>query len=350
MMGPSMDSPEVYESVKKWLFNLESGWDSDKPFEGGSTYRSAIYWIKKYCKILKTNPDWLIIGIKGRDGQLQGGRLQDLQSNNPQVREKHEDYLVEFIVTLKHEDYASASIATGVGMIRSFYSANKVPLGKVRSVKIRPKQHYKIPNLQELQRMCKSADLPTRTWICCQKDSGLANDDLLYTLNLQTKSSEYGTIRKQLNKNDGFIHVEINRGKTGERVDTFFGPNAIETLTEHVESRRAGSLFRMCMRSFQDKVKLAAIRAKVTTKDFPVTPYCLRRFFNINMKFGDPYRDPPIPGANEAIVERMMGHSIGRVRSAYMPTGRTDTFNGMSISTLAKVYMMTYPAIDITKV
>lgn len=338
MMGHSMTAPEVYDSVKKWLLNLESGWDSDKPFEDGSTYRSAKFWIKKYCKILKTNPDWLI-----------NERLKDLQNTNPQIKEKHEDYLVEFIVTLKREDKASASIATGVGMVRSFYSANKVPLGKVRSVKIRYKRHYKIPELQELKKMCNFADLPTRTWICCQKDSGLANDDLLYTLSLQTKSSEYGTVRKQLNRNDGFVHIEINRGKTGERVDTFFGPNAIEALTEHVGSRRAGSLFIMSMRSFQEKVKVAAIRAGVTTKDFPITPYCLRRFFNITMKYGDPRRNPPIPGVNEAIVERMMGHSIGRVRSAYMPTGHTETFEGMPISTLAKVYMMTYPAIDITK-
>ena len=333
----TMTNPEVYDAVKKWMLDLESGWDSDTPFYKSSTRRSALFWLKKYCKILETNPDWLI-----------RGRLDDLQSNNPQIREKHEDHLVTFLVTLKREDYASASIATGVGMVRSFYSANKVPLGKVRSVKIRPKRHYKIPNIKELKKMCKVADLATKTWILCQKDCGLANGDLI-ALNLQTKSSEYGTIRKQLNKNDGFIHIEINREKTQERVDTFFGPNSIESLTEYIGSRRTGIFFDKSMRTFQHNVSASALRARVTTKDFPITPYCFRRFFNITMKYGAPERDPPIPGANEAIVERMMGHSIGRVRSAYMPSGRTSTFEGMPISNLAKVYMMTYPAIDITK-
>ena len=67
----------------------------------------------------------------------------------------------------------------------------------------------------------------------------------------------------------------------------------------------------------------------------------LRRSFNSLMK---------LAGMNEALVERMMGHSIGRVRSAYLVTGRDEQITGIPIKTLAEEYMKYYDAIDITKV
>ena len=140
------------------------------------------------------------------------------------------------------------------------------------------------------------------------------------------------------------IHIEIRRGKTGERTDSFFGPNAVEALKEYLGANggsMTGTIFRMSIRSIQAKVKDLAIRAKVATVGFPITPHKLRDFFNTYMK---------LAGVNEAIVERMMGHSIGKVRGAYLVMGKDDKAEGIPISKLAEIYMQAYPTIDITQV
>jgi len=179
-------------------------------------------------------------------------------------------------------------------------------------------------------------------------NSGLGNTDLL-SLSLANLSSEYGTIGQQLRKGTVPIHVEIRRQKTGERTHSFFGPNAINALKDYVNIKGLSSkIFKMQMRTVQQRVKALGIKAKISTQEVPVTPYVFRKAFNSFMKFGDPSKD--IPGVNEAIVELMMGHSIGRVRSAYLVTGQGSTGTGIPISKLAEIYMKTYPAIDINLV
>jgi len=75
----------------------------------------------------------------------------------------------------------------------------------------------------------------------------------------------------------------------------------------------------------------------------PITSYNLRKFFNTYMK---------LSGVNESIVERWMGHSIGKVRSAYLITGSGEggQGTGIPVSKMAEIYMNAYPTIDITKV
>jgi len=205
-----------------------------------------------------------------------------------------------------------------------------------------------VPTVRDIKKMCAIANPETKAWCLCQFNSGLGNTDLL-SLSLATLSSEYGTIGQQLRKDMVPIHIEIRRQKTGERTHSFFGPNAIEALKEYVNvNGRTSKLFSMQMRTIQLRVKALGIKAKISSTDVPVTPYSFRKAFNTYFKLGDPSRD--IPGVNEAIVELMMGHSIGRVRSAYLVTGRGDTGTGIPISKLAEIYMKTYPAIDIRQV
>lgn len=196
--------------------------------------------------------------------------------------------------------------------------------------------------LEDIKKMCRTADIATRAWICTQKDAGLGNIDLI-KLNLGNLSSRYGTIRRQLNKGIVPIHVEIHRQKTGERVDSFFGPNAIDALNDYLAGRTKGVIFGagMSMRTIQKRVKAISIKSRVATKSRPVTPYCFRTAFNTLMKKS---------GLNEAIAERMMGHSIGRVRGAYLAIGEGDVISGLPISDLASQYMQHYGAINVGKI
>lgn len=347
---------EVYNTVKKWLTKLEAK-SRGVDFSKSSTKRAGLYWLRKYLKFLSTTPE-----RPTNPDALIAERLEQLATSNLQTKRKQEEFFEEWIVQLKRgsnseKAYAPSSIATATGLIRSFYKSNYAPLQEVSTVRPYKIRSFKVPTVKELKKMCDKADLPTKAWMLAQKDSGLANGDLL-SLSLNNLSSEFGTIKTQLKKGIPPVHIQIRREKTGERTDTFFGPNAIKVLKEYLglrlQKKTRGPIlidliFRspknskrgMSARSIEQRVKAIAIDANVATEDVPITPYSFRKFFNTNLKYA---------GVNEAIVEMMMGHSIGRVRGAYLVTGAGGSMSGMPISKLVEVYMQAYPSIDIEKV
>jgi len=318
----------VYESVKRWLQKLTVN-SKSMDFSQSQTQRAAIFWLKNYCNYLKTNPDTLI-----------RQRATDLESTVQIVKRKHEEMLEGYILHLKNEDYAPNTVAVATGLIRSFYKANYAQIVEVKTPRSYNIRAFKVPTVKDLKAMATKADPAIKAWILCQANSGLANTDLL-SLSGSTTSSEYGTIKTQLKKGLVPIHIEIRRQKTGEKTDTFLGPNAIDALHAYLNEGENGRLFHMSMRSIQQKVKALGIKSKVATNEVPVTSYSMRKFFNTQMKYA---------GVNESIVELMMGHSIGKVRSAYLVTGSGDVGTGIPVSKLAEIYMKAYPTIDITQV
>ena len=322
------------DSVKRWIQKLTVN-SKSMDFNQSQTQRAAIFWLKNYCNYLKLKPDAII-----------KQRTADLESNVQIVKRKHEEMLEGYIIHLKnegnskHKGYSPNTVAVATGLIRSFYKSNYAPIIEVKTPRSYNIRAFKVPTVKDLKAMATKADPAIKAWILCQANCGLANTDLL-SLNGSTTSSEYGTIKAQLKKGIVPIHIEIRRQKTGEKTDTFLGPNAIDALKEYITEGENKRLFRMSMRSIQQKVKALGIKSKVATNEVPVTSYSLRKFFNTQMKYA---------GVNESIVELMMGHSIGKVRSAYLVTGSGDVGTGIPVSKLAEIYMSAYPTIDITKV
>ena len=328
------------ESVKRWFQKLEVN-SKSMDFTQSQTQRAALFWLTKYCRYLKKTPDALI-----------SQRTVDLESTVQIVKRKHEEMLEGYILYLKSKGkdeqknigYSPNTVAVAIGLVRSWYKSNYCQIVEVKTPRSYNVRAFKVPTVKDLKIMVAKAEEESnpaiKAWILSQANSGLANTDLLF-LNGSTASSEYGTIKTQLKKGRAPIHIEIRRQKTGEKTDSFFGPNAIEALQEYLPEGENGRLFRMSMRSIQQKVKALGISAKVATNEVPITSYNLRKFFNTYMK---------LSGVNESIVERWMGHSIGKVRSAYLVTGSGDVGTGIPISKLAEIYMSAYPTIDITKV
>lgn len=344
MVGTNL---EVYASVQRWMTRLEKKSKSGD-FSKSQTKRAFLFWLGKYCMFLttynnpnskdkpKTNPDSLIME-----------REQQVQDNSPMIKRRHEDYVESFVVKLKNDGYAPNSVSMAQGAISSFYSANHLGLIELDTVRAHNIRTFKVPQVSELKKMCiladKEGDLVIEAWILCQSNSGLSITDLL-TLNWNQQSSEFGTIRHQIEKGITPIHIEIRRQKTGERTDSFFGPNAIEALKKYTLSNGGsmnGRIFKISVRSIQAKVKNLAIRAKVTTDSFPITPHKLRDYFDTYMT---------LAGVNHELVKRMMGHSLGKVRGTYLTLGSNKQMEGIPISKLAEIYMKAYPTIDITQV
>ena len=335
-----MTTPEVYATVQRWLKKLRTKSRSPN-FDTCATKKAALFWLKKYIEFLKkgnqnlspdnslpTDPDNII-----RD------REKSQDSDREAIKRSHEEWVMDFSLYLQNvktketpNGYAPKSVCTAVGMVRSFYKTNYYPLKEIALAPPRPVREFKVPTTKGVKKMCDYADPEIKTWILCQKDSGLRIGDLLGTT-FDRRSREFGTIEQQLKKDQVPIHVEFSphsaTGKTGSSVDTFFGPNAIEAIKENIPITRSGRIFKMCTTSIQQRIKRAAIRAKVGTKDIPVTSHSLRKFFSTRLK-GDEMQ--------EALVESMMGHSIGAVRSAYYAPVPSE---------IAKVYMKHYHAIDI---
>jgi integrase len=329
-------------SVKRWFQKLEVN-SKSMDFSQSQTQRAALFWLTKYYLYTKKTPDELI-----------SERTIDLESPSQLVKRKHEEILEGYILYLKNKGkdqqknigYSPNAVAVGIGLVRSWYRANYCPIVEVKTPRSYNVRAFKVPTVKDLKIMAAKAEADSnpaiKAWILSQANSGLANTDLL-SLCGSTSSSEYGTIKTQLKKGVSPIHIELRRQKTGEKTDSFLGPNAIDALQEYLSSGENGRLFRMSMRSIQQKVKALGINAHVATNEVPITSYNLRKFFNTYMK---------LAGVNESIVERWMGHSIGKVRSAYLITGSGEggQGEGIPVSKMAEIYMKAYPAIDITKV
>ena len=327
-------------SVQRWLKRLRT--KSRSPdFDNCATKKAALFWLKKYISFLKkTNQNQVESERFPTDpNSIMRHRELSIKSEREVIKRSHEEWVEDFSIHLQNvktatmpNGYAPKSVATAIGLIRSFYKTNYYPLQEVALPPPTPIRDFKVPTVVEVRKICKYADPQIGTYIKCAKDSALRIGDLL-GLTFDRRSSKYGTIEQQLRKDIVPVHIEYSKThysmKTGSSINTFFGPNAIEAIKENIPITRSGRIFKMCTTSVQQRVKSASIRAKVGTKNIPVTPHCLRKFFNTTLKYA---------GMNESMVERMMGHSLGGARDPYLAT---------PISDLAELYMKYYPAIDI---
>jgi len=152
--------------------------------------------------------------------------------------------------------------------------------------------------------MLKAARFPMhRAYVLCQAQSGLSVSDILRV--------SFGDVAKQVEEGADIIHLRMQRAKRPELgwFDTFFGRMATETLKEYLSTRSpkpTDRIFQCTSRNVNYFLSRISVDAGL---DWKVSSHGLRRFFNTNLK---------LAGVNESLVEHWMGHSLGRVRSAYL--------------------------------
>jgi len=167
----------------------------------------------------------------------------------------------------------------------------------------------------------------------CVHNSGISGGDLI-SLRLDNKSPIYGTIRSQLLKKGSIpIHVYLERGKGMSRglghYDTFFGKDAISALRSFVDLNASSDAKLFNFTEKTAELLLKAVSEKVMGEH--ITPHILRKFFNTYMKLAK---------VNESVIEYWMGHSLGKVKSAYFVP---------PVQEQMKLYMEAYPHIAIPK-
>jgi len=132
----------------------------------------------------------------------------------------------------------------------------------------------------------------------------------MLALKLIDGSPIYGSILDQLKKGQVPIHIHVVREKTKFKYDTFLGEDSFEVLNDYptlIAKVLTGEerLFPYTESPIQDSMK--ALGIELGWKSF--SPYSLRKFFRTQLTLDD---------MNDALIESMMGHTLGRVRSAYL--------------------------------
>jgi len=299
---------ESSESVRRLMSSIAArrgGRVSD------STRDTFLWGIRRFCDFAGKDPDELI-----RE------RLRDMRSDDVFVRRRHEELVARFAQHLRDKGYTSNTVATAVGAVRSLYRTNYLPLVEVSVPSGRPEREYKVPTREELAAAVKATRNPRlRAFVVVAKDCGMGLQDLL-RLGPRDGSPTFGSIRRQIDEGRVPVHVRMTREKTGVAYDTFLGDDAVRALRDWV-GLSGDRFFAVTRQAIQ--IGMARLGRRLGWKQF--SPHCLRKFFRTQLS---------LAGVNEAVVEYMMGHSLGRIRGAYLVPPAQE---------LARIYAEHYDAL-----
>ena len=297
--GLIMVDLNTQDSIKRMLTSISQR-------RGGvvseSTKTTFLIYIKRFCDFCGMTPDELI-----RD------RMSDWKSDDIFTRRRHEEKLMAFAQYLRAEGYTSNTVSTAIGAVRSLYRTNYLPMTEVNITSGRPVRKYKIPSKEELSQAIASVNVPWHgAFMTFTKDCGISLQDML-DLKMVDGSPIYGSINQQLKKGSVPLHLQIVRNKTQFIYDTFLGEDSFEILNdENIFPRITAKsmsgerrLFPYADSTIQNAMKV--IGEKFEWKHF--TPYSLRKYFRTQLTLDD---------MNEALIESMMGHSLVKVKSAYL--------------------------------
>jgi len=291
-----MSDIDSQESIKRMLTSISTrrgGRVSD------STKETFFIYIKRFCTFCSLTPDELI-----------AERARDAKSDDVFTRRRHEELVMKFAEYLRNEGYSSNTVSTAVGAIRSLYRTNYYPLVEVNVPAGRAERDSKIPSKEELLQAIDEARVPWhKAFMVLSKDCGMSLQDML-ALKADNESTVYGSIDEQIREGQVPIHLHIVREKTLISYDTFLGEDSFELLNDYPELiARALSRDKRLLPYSDTAIQIAMARIGRVFGWKRFTPYSLRKWFRTQLTLDD---------MNEALIESMMGHSLGKIKSAYL--------------------------------
>jgi integrase len=288
---------EGYRSVAAWLRAVSSGGTRSE-----ATRRCYLHFLRRFCEFAGKSPDELV-----------AERREHLRSGDEDAIRGDEDLVAEWQERLEgREGLSRGSVATAVAVIKSFYSANRVPL-QLKRPKTWLTRVRKTPTREELRAMVEACNCARdRAVILCLAQSGMSLGDFLSQLTV-------GKVAAELWVGVRPIHISAERRKAMVRYDTFIGNDGSQAMEEYLEDVGLGPIewnlgkvadapvFRLSPRLVQHIVRRAGERAGL---DAPVTPHRLRSFFSTRMK---------LAGCPDALVEYWMGHTMPYGGAYFIP-------------------------------
>lgn len=263
--APFQFDMKTQQTVDRWMkYVFSSG------IRSPSTEKTYLHFLKRFSVFTRKTPDELI-----EERKLQ------LKSDLELVKRKHEELLGRWRDSMERyniKPLARGSVVTGHNIIKSFYTANYVPLiaKSPKTWKTRQSSMV-IPTIKELANMVdKAENLRDKTIILALAQSGISLEDFQQLI-------RYETIRQELEAETEPLHVPMIRQKLGIfNYDTFFGVDTLEYLRPYSKKENfkdTDLLFPVSSREIEYIVKRASIHAGL---DPWITPHRLRAFFSTN--------------------------------------------------------------------
>jgi len=275
-----------------------------------STRKTFMVYLKRFFEFCGQGPDEMI-----------KERMADWRSNDVFVRRTQEEKVMEFAQYLYEEGYSSNTVSTAIGAVRSFYRTNYLPMTEINFPAGRPAREYKVPTKEELIKAINRANKGWhRAFMIFTKDSGLSLQDML-ALKIDDGSPKFGTIKDQVKKGSVPIVLNIVREKTRFKYTSFLGQDSYEILNNEfifpdLKYKSTGDKRLLPYDDSTIREVMQRIGDHFEWKSF--CPYSLRKWFRTELTLDD---------CNDALIESWMGHSLGRVKSAYFlpPVERQKT-------------------------
>jgi len=195
-----------YDSVKRWLNELGNN--------SQSTIKNALYSIYRYEKAIGKNPDKII-----------EERAKEVLSENVKIRFRAEDDLKAFINNTKGGETLGS-------FMKSFYSANHLPL-TIKIPRSAPKREIeKIPSNEELFKLCTITRGPLRPLLYFLIESGARIGSVLQL--------KYGHIREdyEADKIPCMVRFPSKITKGNIPYVAFIGNDTVNALREYINIRQ----------------------------------------------------------------------------------------------------------------
>ncbi len=311
-ISPSYQSLLEFGSVQRWIDRLLI----DNEDVSIATLRKYIAHLALFCEFASKTPDEIIEDARSRQGQF--GYEDLLDTWFKELKDKYGD----------QRDTAISKLST----ILNFFRKNRAELDYELPKKSRGTPFPFKPEIEMLRKAFLSVppdNRPLRSWILVQSQCGLSEIDILrYSVDIESDGKEddsniaFESVRKQYQKGICPIAIVIPRKKTGQTTITFLGEEAISLLNFYgnrlfpwkPDAKDPGRTVRKAFKSIQVAIGERRFR-----------PHTLRHRFKTILDN---------TGFHPNTVNRMMGHSLGKVQGAY---------NAPSIEELRPMYLTVYP-------
>jgi integrase len=200
--------------------DAEQYWLSELATLKPQTVEQYKHYFAKFLEYTNKTPDQLI-----------NERTEQSKSQDKQIQRRAETTFKSFLALMR-PFYKPTTMQTIFASIRSFYEMHDYPL-KMRKSDYPKGEAIGVlrATAEAVQKIYKDATIPTKALISTLNDTGLGVSDIrLLKCNLILENPEAE-----------FIHIRTIRQKTGDKIHTFLGEEAIQTLKLYLELRRTGT-------------------------------------------------------------------------------------------------------------
>jgi len=254
-------------------------------------------YFREFCDFVGMAPD-----------DIAKQRREDLRSEDASVRKRFEGLMIRFDVRLREKGLKGGSRRFIWSCVKSFFAENDLDLKfKARTVPVGGSEDVRAATKDDIRTLLNIANVRERAIIMFAKDSGLSEIDIadLNVGDVDLEKSEY-------------VQIRARRRKTGVKILTFIGPEAIKYLTAYQDYRKAGTqkifpekvgpespLFRQDRPTVERihpnniSTRLNALNKSAGLKG--VTPHSFRRYFQTRLEAA---------GVHKNWVKRLMGHKM----------------------------------------